>query len=379
MNSGIIISEVRTKKDLKTFIYLPEKIRKNDAFWVPPLYMDEWEYHNPHKNKAFSYSDVERFIAWKDGEPAGRIMTIINHTYNQQKNEKTGRFCWLESIEDFEVVEKLICKAESWCREKGMDKMIGPFGFSDKDPEGLLLEGHGDYPVLVTNYSPPYLVTYMEKLGFTKETDMLEYRIEIPEHEPELYSKLSQRTNHSPFKLIEPQSKKEVKKYLRAVFQLMNEAYADIFGYMPVDDQEADEFGKRYLPILDVEFIKLILNSDNELAAFIVGIPDISKGLIKAKGRLLPLGFYHIFKSRNTSDKLVLLLGAIKPRYQGLGLDVMMGKAMIKSAMKRKMKLIDSHLILEDNLKMRAEVEKLGGKVYRRYRVFQKSLNSHNV
>ncbi len=369
----IEIKEVKTKRDLKKFIYLPATIRKDDPYWVPPIYMDEWLYHNPKKNESFSYSDTGRFMAFKEGNPSGRIMTIINRTHNKLKNEKTGRFCWLEAYDDKETVHALLHHAEQWCKERGMEKIIGPFGFSDKDPEGLLQEGRGEYPVIVTNYSPAYLNDHVVAAGYTKETDMVEYKTPIPGNLPEVYQKVINRQRDNGLKLVEFNRRKDIKKYLRPVFHLMNEAYADIYGYMPVDNKEADEFGSRYLPVINPHFAKVILKN-NEVVAFVVGMPDISRGLVQAKGRILPFGIIHIFISQKKTDKLVLLLGAVKPKYQGLGLDAWMGVKMMESAKKHGLKVIDSHLILEDNFKMRAEMEKLGGHVYRRYRVYQKDL-----
>jgi hypothetical protein len=199
--------------------------------------------------------------------------------------------------------------------------------------------------------------------------------MEIPETLSPVYQKVYNRvTAHADLRVIEFKSKRKLKPYIIPVFRLVNETYASIFGFVPMTEEEMKKFAGQYLPVLDPEFVKVIINSKNELIAFIVSMPDMSPGIQKAKGRLFPFGFIHILRAMRKTKQLNLLLGAVRADYRGKGINVLMGKHLFESARKRKLTTIDSHLILESNLKMRGECEKLGGVVRKRYRVYQKLL-----
>jgi len=372
---GIEIKEVSCKKELKKFIHLPAKVHKNHTNWVPPIYMDEWLYYNTEKNKSFSYCDTSIAMAYKDNKIVGRIFCIINHRYNENHKEKNGRFTNLECYNDQEVVHALIQYAENWAKSKGMDKIVGCLGFSDKDPQGLLIEGFDAPVIIATNGSLPYMPKLIENEGYVKEVDMVDYQIIIPNEVPEFYRKISERAKLiKDIVVLEFTKRKDLKKYIHPIFRLINETYAHIYAFDPFEEKEMDDFANRFLFLLDPAFIKIITNKQDEIMSFIIGMPDISKGIRKSKGHLFPFGLLNIMRSSKKSKMLVLLLGAIKDNYRNIGLDVIMGIKMLESCNKAGIKYIDSHLILENNTKMRAEVERMGGKVYKRYRVFQKKL-----
>lgn len=360
---------------LKEFIFLPEKIYKGNSRWVPPMYADEWSFHDPKQNKALLYSDVIRILAYEANKPVGRIMGIINHKYNEEHNEKTARFFALDCINDQAVVHTLMESIEQWSKEKGMTKLIGPYGFSDKDPQGLQIEGLELRPVIATPANPVYLQKLVEHEGYTKELDCVTYQMPVPEKLSPVYQKVFDRirTNKN-LRLLEFTSKRQLKPYIIPVFRLVNETYAPLFGFVPMTEEEMKKFAGQYLPVLEPELVKVVVNTSNELIAFVVSMPDMSAGIQKAKGRLFPFGFIHILRSMRKTKQLNLLLGAVKPQYRGKGINVLMGKSLIDSANKRGMTLMDSHLILENNSVMRAECEKLGGAVRKRYRVYQKLL-----
>jgi hypothetical protein len=371
----VSISEVKSKKDLARFIYLPLKLRKNDKNWVPPLYMDEWKLFNPLKNSAFSYCDTILLLAKKDGEIVGRVMGIIHKGYNELKGEKTARFGWFESTDDQEVAHALLEQIRVWAKERGMEKYIGPFGFTDKDPQGCLIDGYQHRAVLTGVYHPPYYSKLIENEGFTKETDLVEYLIPVPETIPDFYQRIYDRAlrNHN-VKIREFKKKKNLKPYILPVLKLMNETFRDIYGSFPLNEAEMFALAKEYLPVLDPEFVKIVVTPDDEIVAFIIAMPDISEGLIKAKGKLLPFGIFHILRSAKKTDRMVLLLGGIREDYQGKGLDAMMGIKMIETATRRKYSVIDSHVELETNYKVRAEMEKMGGKIAKLFRIYRKDL-----
>jgi hypothetical protein len=372
---SIEIKPVGTKKELREFIFLPEKIYKDSARWVPPMYADEWAFHNPKENKALLHSEVIRVIAFQNGKAVGRVMGIINHAYNQTHSEKTARFFALDCVDDQTVGHTLLSYIEQWSTKKGMHKLIGPYGFSDKDPQGLQIEGLDLLPVLATPTNPGYLQELVEVEGYTKELDCVSYQMNVPHGLPVAYQKIFNRIfKNADLQLLEFKTKKQLKPYILPVFRLVNETYAPLFGFVPMSEEEMKKFAAQYLPVLDPEFVKVVTNSSNEVIAFVVSMPDMSPGIQKAKGRLFPFGFIHILQSMRKAKQLNLLLGAIHSRYRGRGLNVLMGHALFQSARKRKLTMLDSHLILENNLQMRAECEKLGGQIRKRYRVYQKHL-----
>jgi len=373
---AVQIREVKNRKDLKTFIYLPEKIHADQENWVHPIYMDEWKYFDSRKNKAFNYCDTILLLAFREGKTVGRIMGIINTRYYEQRKEKTARFAYLETWEDRDVVYALLSHVEEWARKKGMTRIIGPYGFSDQDPEGFLIEGFENRATIATYYNFEWMPSFVEKEGYTKDVDYFVYRLDVPKEFPEFYKKIYERIKRrGKFEIVEFRKKKELKPWIIPVLTLMNECYtgSNIYGYTPLDEREMNDLAKRYLPVLDPRFVKVV-KRENEVVAFIVGIPDMTEGIRKAKGRLFPFGFLKILRAAKKTKQLDLLLGAVKDKYRGMGLDVLMGVRMILSAQEAGLEVMDTHHELESNVKVRAEMEKMGGKLYKRFRVYHKKL-----
>jgi len=190
---AIEIKEVTSKKLMREFIHLPAKIHQTHFNWVPPIYMDEWTYFNPKKNHAFDHCTTILYVAEKAGEIVGRIMGIISHQYNESHNITDVRFCWLETYNDSEVFNALINAISVWAKKNGMNRMVGPLGFSDKDPQGWLIEGYNEPIVIATNCNFPYTNKLAEDLSFTKEVDLVVYRVPIPDELPEFYKSIYKR------------------------------------------------------------------------------------------------------------------------------------------------------------------------------------------
>jgi hypothetical protein len=370
------IREVVSKKDLKTFIHLPEKIHAGQAQWTPPIYMDEGKYFNPAKNKTFAICDTIMLLAWKEGKPVGRIMGIINRRFNEHRKENIARFTCFETFKDPEVFRALVRNVEDWARAKGMTRIIGPYGFSDQDPEGWLIQGFEHHATIATFYNFEWMPTWIEAEGYAKDADYFVYKISVPKEFPDFYKKIYERIRRrGQFELVEFKSRKEIKPVVRPVLSLMNDCYvnSNIYGYHPLDGQEMDDLAKRYLPVLDPRFVKVVKKGD-EFVAFVIGMPDMTAGIRKARGRLFPFGLFHILRAGKKTKQLDLLLGGIREDQRGLGLDVFMGFRMIESARKAGFEFMDTHHELEVNVKVRAEMEKMGGVVYKKYRVFTKNL-----
>jgi hypothetical protein len=373
---AVTLKEVVTRHELKQYIDLPAKIYGTYLNWVPTILQDEWAFHDPKKNLSLSRNDTIKFLAIYGGQLVGRVMGIIHHEYNAKHDEKTARFFHFDCIDDQLVAKVLIEGIANWAVKKGMSKLIGPYGFSDKDPQGLQVEGFEHLAVISTPSHPRYLVKFIENLGFTKEVDCVSYCLKVTEELPVHYQQVLHRVKQNKtFKLIEFKSRKQLKPYIIPVFRLVNETYSHLFGFVPMTELEMTKFAAQYLPILDPAFVKVIVDQTNNVIAFTVAMPDLSRGIQKAKGRLFPFGIFYILNAMKTARQLDLLLGAVKPGFRKRGLTVLMADAIFKSAAKRKMTSIDSHLILETNEVMRAECENIGGILYKRFRVFKKEIN----
>lgn len=368
------IREVKTKRELRNFIFLPARINAGFESWVPPMYRDEFEFFNPKKNKSFIYSDTILLLAYRENKPVGRIMGLINRRYNEIHKETHARFEFLDCWDDQEVAHMLIHQVEQWARERGMTSIVGPLGFSDKDPQGFLIEGFEHRAILATVWNQDYMNRLITDEGYQKKVDLNDYLIQIPDEIPELYRRIYQRVSYkTDTTVIEFKNKKELKPYVIPVLRVMNECYSDIYGFVPLTDKEIEEFAARYLPVLDPHFVKVTTDKEG-VTGFVVSMPDLSEGLQNAKGKLFPLGIFKVISAMKQTKHLTLLLGAIKPKYQGLGLDAMMAVKLLETAKEREMKTIESHLILETNHKMIGEVVKAGGKIHKRFRIYQKKL-----
>lgn len=374
----VLVREVTAKSDLRKFINLPAQIHRDHSNWVPPIYLDDREYFSPAKNKSFTYCDTVLYLAWKDDKPAGRIMGIIHHPYNKLHNEQHVRFSWMETYNDPEVFDALMHAVENWGRQKGMTHLVGPLAFSDKDPQGFLIDGFQETVVIASNCNFPYMVDLTERYGFRGKTDLVVYKIPIPDELPPIFGKVASRyaQRETGLKVVEFTSRRKVRPYIHRVMGLVNETFTQIYGFYPYTLKEMDDFANRFLYLINPRYIKVIVNEKDEAVAFVLGMSDISSGIRKAKGKLIPFGWIHIVRASKRTKQLNLLLGAIRPDYQGRGLDMLMGARLLKSALETGKTMMDSHLELEDNIKVRAEMERMGGKVYKRFRIFEKPLDS---
>jgi hypothetical protein len=374
-HKDIQLAAVKNKNQLKAFIHLPEKLHKKHTKWVPPIYADEWKYYDPKRNQAYAYCDVILVLCYYKGKLSGRIMGVINHRYNSLKNEKSARFCNFESINNQLVSNELLNYIKNWASEKGMNNLIGPLGMYYHDPIGFMIEGYDYEPSISTYYNFDYLPTLIEIAGYKKKYDLVAYKINIVNGIPDLFRQLYDRlSNSNTIELLKFKSKQDLKKMVIPMLQLLNECYTEIDGYSPLDDNEMQILAKQFIPILDPKYVKLVL-VNKEPAGFMIAMPNISPGIRRSGGRLFPFGIFHILSAHKKSFQLDFLLGGIKKQYQGIGIDAFMAFDIIKTARQNNFALVDSHLEMEQNYKVRRGMEKLGGQVYKKYRLYQKNID----
>jgi GNAT superfamily N-acetyltransferase len=370
----VSIQPVTTSRQLRRFIRLPFEIHKRHALWVPPILKDERRYYDRRRNRAFKYSEAMCFLAYRDNKAVGRIMGIINRRPGDHSECPTARFAALECYEDREVAGALTRTVEDWALERGMRKVAGPLGFTEQDPEGFLVEGFEHEPTIATYYNFPYISRLLEGLGYRKDVDYVVYRIDLSSDPAIEYQRIAQRClARGTFDVKQFRTRSELEPYVLPILRLMNETFARLYGYEQLDEGEMRDLARAYMPVIDPRFV-LVALSNGELVAFLVGMPNMSEGLRRAKGRLVPFGIYHILRAMKRSKQLDLLMGAIKEEYRGHGLDVVGMTSIVRAAREAGFASMDSHHELEMNPRVRAEMERLGGVVYKRFRVYQKDL-----
>lgn len=373
--SDIEIYEVTGKQDLKEFIYLPEKLHNNHFNWVPPIYREEWNYFDPKKNHAFAYCSTVTAVAKLHGKTVGRIMGIINHRYNNEKDQKNARFSFFDCINNIEVSKSLLSFIETWAEKKGMQKIIGPMGMYYHDPMGFMTEGFGEKPSFAANYNFEYIISLLQSANYQAGTDLVVYKFKIPEVFPKLHLRIRERAlRNNKLRLAPITRKRDIRKYIFPLLNMMNETYRGILGYSQLNKNEMLSLANHFIPLLDPKFF-IVATYNEEIVGFIIGVPSLNEGIIAAKGRLYPFGFLKILKASSRSTQLDLLIGAVSKKYQGRGIEVIMGIKIMENARKSGMTVIDSHLELEYNLKVRAEMERMGGKIVKKYSIYQKKLN----
>jgi GNAT superfamily N-acetyltransferase len=376
---SVIIKKVTSKDDLMKFIQFGIDLYKGNEYFVPPLIYDERATLNRSKNPAFDHCDATYFLAYRDGEIVGRIAVIINYKSNERWNQKHARFGFVDFIDDEDVVDSLFGAAESWARSRGMEKIHGPLGFTDLDHEGMLIEGFDRMGTMATIYNYPYYQKHMERMGYVKDKDWVEFLIQIPPEVPERFSRMGEIVKKRFGLTVKHlQRKQDVYPYAREMFILINNAYKDLYGYVELSDKQIDYYVDMYIPMIRLDFVTLVLRqNDNKLVGIGIGLPSMSDALRKAKGRFLPNGWYHLYKAlkgNGHNGVLDLLMIAVDPEYQGKGVNALMFNEFIPAANKLGMTKAESNIELEDNSKVHSMWNGLEYEQHKRRRAFIKNI-----
>jgi GNAT superfamily N-acetyltransferase len=375
---SVIIKKVSTKRELKRFIRFNYYMYKDNPYSVPDLFDDMLNTFNKKKNAAFEFCDADYFLAYKDDKLVGRVAAMINNRANEKWNTKTVRFGWIDFIDDLEVSKALIDTVEQWGKERGMEKIQGPLGFTDFDAEGMLVEGYDQLSTIATIYNYPYYVDHMAKLGFEKDADWVEYKIYIPDAIPEKHKRISEIVMKKYGLHIKKytSSKKIAQEYGEAIFELMNEAYSPLYGYSPLTPRQIKQYIKMYIPIVDLRMITLITKDDGTLVGVGLSMPSLARALQKAHGRLLPFGWFHLLKSLfiKHANVLELLLVAVKPEYQNKGVNALLFYDLIPIYQKMGFIYAESNPELELNGKVQSQWEYFKTEQHKRRRAFVRSI-----
>lgn len=368
---------------MKDFIRFNYELYKNCEYAVPDFYEDTRDTFDPKKNAAFEFCEADFFLAYRDHQLAGRIAVMINHKANKTWNVKNARFGWIDFIDDPEVSAALLQKAEQWGREHGMEKLVGPLGFTDMDPEGMLTDGYDQLSTMSTIYNYPYYPKHMERLGFEKEVDWVERKVSVPrtgeDMKQEKYFRVAEMSaRRYNLHIRKFKNVREIKKngYQYKIFDIVNKAYAPLYGFSEMNRRQIDQYVKNYLPFVDLRFVTIVETAENEPIAIGIGMPSLSKALQKAHSKLFPFGWFYLAKAVyfKHSDIMDLLLVAVLPEYQNKGVNAMLFADLIPVSQQMGIKFGETHPQLETNEKSQGQWAYLNCEIHKKRRCYQKKL-----
>ena len=380
--SSVQIKRVETKKDLKAFIECHYDLYEGNQYDAPNLYSDELNTLSKDKNAAFDFCEAEYFLALKEGKVVGRVAAIINNKANEKWDKKDVRFGWIDFIDDIEVSKALLKAVEDYGREKGMTSVVGPLGFTDMDPEGMLTWGFDQLGTMATIYNYDYYPKHMEKLGgWEKDNDYVEYRLDVPETAPEKYTKIAEMVEKRYNLHVRKLTKKEIFEggYGKKLFDLINVTYANLYGFSELTDRQIDQYVKMYFPLADLDLITVVEdgNKDNQLVGLAITIPSLTRALQKChRGRLFPFGWWHLLRAIkfHKTEVVDLLLIGVLPEYRSKGANSLVFADLIPRYVKYGFKWGETHVEMETNESVQSQWGPLDPTMHKKRRCYRKAI-----
>ena len=380
--SSVQIKRVETKKDLKAFIECHYDLYEGNQYDAPNLYSDEFKTLSKDKNAAFDFCEAEYFLALKEGKVVGRVAAIINNKANEKWDKKDVRFGWIDFIDDIEVSKALLKAVEDYGREKGMTSVVGPLGFTDMDPEGMLTWGFDQLGTMATIYNYDYYPKHMEKLGgWEKDNDYVEYRLDVPETAPEKYTKIAEMVEKRYNLHARKLTKKDIFEggYGKKLFDLINVTYSHLYGFSELSERQIDQYVKRYFPLADLDLITVVEdgNKDNQLVGLAITIPSLTRALQKChRGRLFPFGWWHLLRAIkfHKTEVVDLLLIGVLPEYRSKGANSLVFADLIPRYVKYGFKWGETHVEMETNESVQSQWGPLDPTMHKKRRCYRKAI-----
>lgn len=379
---NVRVRKVETKRDLDAFVKFPIDLYAGNEQFVPEMANDVRGSFDPDKNHGLSFTEVQAFIAEKEGKVVGRIAGIINTRANVKWDTKVVRFGYIDFVDDIDVSKALLDTVEEWGKERGMNEIQGPLGITDFDKEGMLVEDFHRMGTMIDIYNYPYYPQHMESHGYKKVADWVQIRVQIPEEVPARYARVACLSREMYGLRVKKVSLKEAYEGEgHRLFELMNEAYAPLFGYSSFTPRQIDYFLKMYLPIADMDLIPIVENEKGEMVAAAVTMASMSKALQKSKGKLFPFGWWHMFKALKLKheDTVNMMLIAVRPDMQGLGVNALIFDDLIPIYKKKGYRYAETGPQLEDNVKELSQWKPLNPETLKRRRCFGKKISDSEV
>ncbi len=371
------VVEVKTRKQRKQFVDFPSKLYSGNDYYVHPLRSDELALFSPKKNVNYDECDVVFYIAYKEKKVVGRICGIIQKVYNKLNNVKRVRFSRFDCIEDFEVASALIHKVEEWARINGMTSVHGPLGFNDQEREGLLIDGFSELATFEELYNYPYYQDYLDRLGYSKDVDYVSFRIKLPETTDERIKRIGQMVMKKYNLRIATEKNKKLylKKYKEQLFDLIDDAYGELYGAIPYNDKMRKQLIDQFNLFIKMEYMVTIVDSEDNVIAFGFGLPSLSKAVQKCKGRLFPFGIFNVLNAVKHHDTVDFGLIAVKKAYRGKGVTAIILDYIVSNARAFGIEEAETNHSLENNLKIIQTWKNFNDvRQHKRYRVFIKEL-----
>ena len=372
------IIPVRTAAQRREFVNFPVRLYQGNPYFVPDMRSDALEFIHPKKNISWKTWPAACFLAKKDGKTAGRIMAIWQKDSNRIRNETSIRFSRIDFIDDMEVSGALLKTVEDWAREREMTRVHGPLGFLDTDPEGMLIDGFDELDMFITIYNAPYYQDHMEAHGYAKDVDWIEYQITVPDKDSESVVKMERLSKvlekRGGYRVRHLKNAKDIREIAEPFMRLVSEAYKDLYGYVQLDDEQIGVIVRKFFPLLNPAFLKMVYSAEGELIAGGVGIPSLAKAMQKHAGRLFPVGWIRVLHDLKVNDRLELLLIAVKAEYQNKGVPALLISAMAKEVIDKGYKTAETGPELEENEKIHALWKSFDRRLHRRRRVFTKNI-----
>ncbi|MBR5247967.1 MAG: hypothetical protein IKV27_03320 [Lachnospiraceae bacterium] len=373
---GIEIREVLTKKDLWTWVRFPNKLYKNNEFFVPFLENDEFETFSEDKNPAYAFCETRLFLAYKDGKTAGRIAGLINHAYNKKWDKNAIRFTRFDFIDDYEVSQALFDAVVRWGKEKKYTEIMGPIGFTDMDHEGMLVEGFDEFNMSITFYNFPYYLTHMERLGLVKDIDWIEYKISVPKEVDPRIEKISNHLiNKGNYKAVTYTDRKVLYKEAYEAFSLIDVAFSKLYGTVPLTPEVIKNVIDGYIPLVNLDYICSIKDKEDKIIGFGVMVPSIAKALKKSNGKMFPLGIVRMLRAlKGKNDTLEMYFVAVNPQYQLQGIPAIIINTLLKNIIANGVKYCETGPMLETNTAVHSMWRNFDKKQHKRRRCFIKQI-----
>lgn len=371
----ITIKEVKTKRDLSKFVNFPLKLYKGNKCFTPPLIGDDKKDFDPKRNPSYKVCKSKSFLAYKDGELVGRICALYNPVADEKFNTKRLRFRHFDVIDDVEVTKALFKAARDYALELGLEEVEGPNGFADLDKEGMLIEGFEEKNLFFTYYNAPYYMEHMEKIGMTKQVDWVEYRIEIPQEIDQRLETISNSLLRRGYKVIKARNHKELNPYIHKAFDMYNNAFASLYGTVPLNKELVDYYVGSFLPLLNLDYISIVEDKEGEVVGLAVVVPSLSKATTACKGRLFPFGWINLLHALNHNDTIDMLIIAVKPELQGRGINALLMYELQKTCIKHGIKYGETGPELENNTLVQGQWKNYNRKLVRKRRLFISKLN----
>lgn len=366
-----------TKKKLREFAQFQIDLYDGNPYYVPNLISDDIKTLSPSINPAFEFCEAVSYMAYRNGKPVGRITGIINRQVNKSTGEQAVRFSFFDFVDDPEVSAALLEEVENWGRRKGMKKIIGPLSFTDMDREGMLVEGFEELSTMATNYNYPYYAEHMERHGYKKESDWVEFLLEVPDKVPERYMRIADIAKQKfNLRVLKYTSRKRVKReYGHALFHLINDAYKDLYEYSQLSERQIEYYIDQYLDLLNLDLLSLIVDNKGKLIGVGIALPSMSRALQKSKGKMFPVGWYHLLKGlKGKNDRVDLLLVAVHPNYQNKGINALLFQDLLPYFIANGYKYAETNPEMETNAKVQSQWGYFNPRQHRRRRSFSKKL-----